>query len=56
MSSTELVLPSDEFSVFCAEELERNLNSGLAFDREAFEEAMEMALKKLKRIEEEGLA
>ena len=48
--------PSEEFAAYCKAEFERRLNSGDEFDEAAYQEALEMAMKKLLLLEEEGLA
>lgn len=48
--------PSEGFAAYCNAEFERRLNSGTEFDAESYREAMEMAMKKLVLLEEEGLA
>lgn len=45
--------PSEEFANYCAAEFERRRNSGEAFDEGGYREAMELALKKLRLLEEE---
>jgi len=47
---------SKEFAAYCGSEFERRQNSGEAFDEAAYREAMEMALTRLRQLEEEGLA
>lgn len=47
---------SDEFVAYCTAEFERRLNSGEEFDEAAHREAMEMAVVRLRQLEEEGLA
>ncbi len=47
---------SEEFRKYCEAEFERRLNSGGAFDTEPYREAMEMVLKRLRQLEEEGVA
>ncbi|HEC07056.1 hypothetical protein [Thiolapillus sp.] len=47
---------SEEFAAYCAAEFERRQNSGEEFDEAAYREAMEMALTRLRQLEEEGLA
>lgn len=44
----------EEFSSYCQEEKERRMNSGEEFDEAAFEEAMELTLRKLQVLEDEG--
>lgn len=46
--------PSEEFAAFCEAEFERRLNSGEAFDGQAYRKAMAMVLERLVRLEEEG--
>lgn len=46
--------PSEEFVVYCEAEFERRLNSGEPFDEKTYRVAMDMALEKLQRLEEEG--
>jgi hypothetical protein len=45
--------PSEEFAKFCTAEFERRRNSGEGFDESAYEQAMQLALKKLRLLEEE---
>jgi len=45
-----------EFLEFCREEAERKRNSGEAFDEVEFNEAVEMVLRRLKVLGEEGRA
>jgi len=45
--------PSEEFADYCAAEFERRRNSGEPFDEAAYREAMELAVKKLRLLEEE---
>lgn len=47
---------SEEFAAYCTAELERRRNSGEEFDETIYREAMEMALNRLRQLEEEGLA
>ena len=48
--------PSADFAAYCEAEFERRLNSGKEFDEAGYREAMEMVLKKLVMMEEEGVA
>ncbi len=48
--------PSEEFAAYCEAEFERRQNSGDEFDEASYRDAMEMAMKKLILLEEEGLA
>ncbi len=50
------VIPSEEFVLYCETEFERRLNSGEDFDVDAYREAMEMVMTKLKLLEAEGEA
>jgi hypothetical protein len=43
-----------EFLAYCNAERERRLNSGEAFDQEAFDQAIEMVLGKLRVLADEG--
>ena len=43
-----------EFLNYCEAERERRLNSGETFDQEAFDEAVEMVLRRLRNLAEEG--
>ena len=54
LNMTERRTTIEEFTSFCQEEKERRMNSGEAFDEQAFEEAMELTLRKLKVLEDEG--
>lgn len=45
---------AQEFLDYCAAERERRLNSGEAFDEEAFDQAIEMVMSKLKVLADEG--
>ncbi len=47
---------SEEFVAYCTAEIERQRNSGEEFDETLYREAMEMALSRLRQLEEEGLA
>ena len=43
---------SEEFAAFCEGELERRRNSGAEFDEEDFRQAKDLALTKLRFVEE----
>ncbi|MCU7874044.1 MAG: nodulation protein E [Candidatus Thiodiazotropha sp. (ex Lucinoma borealis)] len=45
---------AQEFLDYCTAERERRLNSGEAFDEEAFDQAIEMVMSKLKVLADEG--
>ncbi len=45
---------AEEFLAYCNAERERRLNSGEPFDQEAFEQAMQMVLDKLRVLADEG--
>ena len=47
---------ADDFSSFCTAEFERRRNSGEDFDESGYRSAMELALKKLRLLEEKGSA
>lgn len=49
------VLPSQAFEDYCNAEFERRRNSGDEFDEASYQVAMEMALTKLRILEDEGL-
>jgi len=56
LPSEKQAAPSEEFAAYCEAEFERRLNSGNEFDETAYREAMDMVMKKLVLLEEEGLA
>lgn len=45
---------AQEFLGYCAAEKERRLNSGEPFDEEAFDQAMQMVVNKLRVLADEG--
>ena len=45
---------AQEFLSYSEAERERRLNSGEEFDQEAFDEAVEMVLRRLRTLAEEG--
>jgi hypothetical protein len=45
---------AQDFLAYCNAERERRLNSGEAFDEEAFDQAIEMVLNKLRVLADEG--
>lgn len=47
--------PSEEFAAYCEAEFERRVNSGDEFEEADYRKAMEMAMKKMVLLEEEGL-
>jgi hypothetical protein len=47
---------SEEFASYCEGEFERRRNAGTEFDEAGYREAMELALAKLRVLEEEGQA
>lgn len=47
--------PSEEFEAYCRTEFEHRLNSGQDFDAEAFNQAMQLALRRLRSMEDEDL-
>jgi hypothetical protein len=50
----DLGVSAREFLTYCAAERERKLNSGEDFDEQAFDEAVELVLRKLRVLAEEG--
>jgi len=48
--------PSEAFSAYCEAEFERRRNSGESFDEATYSEAMKLALRKIRQLEEEGYA
>lgn len=48
--------PSEAFSAHCEAEFERRRNSGEPFDEATYHEAMALALRKIRQLEEEGYA
>ncbi len=55
LNAKGLQSPAAAFATFCKEERERRASSGESFDEDRFDEAMELALKKLKVLEGEDL-
>ena len=53
-TSEDLGASAREFLAYCNAERERRLNSGEATDQAAFDEAVEMVLRKLQILAEEG--
>ena len=54
LSTSDLSRPSNGFLHYCEMELERRKNSGEEFDEAAFIEAMELAIARLKMLEDEA--
>lgn len=48
--------PSEAFTSFCMAEFERRRNSGEPFDETSYRDAMNLALEKIRALEEEGYA
>jgi hypothetical protein len=46
---------SRDFFDYCTDELQRRRDSGEAFDEAIFREAMELVLRRLQHLEEEGI-
>lgn len=44
----------EEFTNYCQKEKERRMNSGADFNETAYEEAEELALRKLRVLKDEG--
>ncbi len=47
---------SEEFTSFCEAEFERRRNSGTSFDEQRYQQAMNLVMEKLRRLEEGGAA
>ena len=56
LSTSELLGPSRDFIEYCEAEFERRRNSGSHFAEDEYREAMEMTLRRLRALEEEGYA
>lgn len=56
LQGSSLTGPIGDFSSYCEAEFERRRNSGEAFDEAAYREAMEMTLRRLQVLEDEGYA
>lgn len=48
--------PSEAFAAYCDNEFDRRRNSDEGFDEASYREAMQLALAKIRRLEEEGYA
>ncbi len=48
--------PSEAFADYARAERERRVNAGDPFDAEVFDEAVDLVLRRLQMLEEEGLA
>ncbi len=48
--------PSRDFAAYCEAEFERRRNADEPFDEAAYREAMEMTLRRLRTLEDEGYA
>lgn len=48
--------PSEAFSAYCNAEFDRRRNSGEPFDEATYHEAMQLTLRKILQLEEEGYA
>lgn len=51
-----LASPAAEFTCYCEGEFERRRNAGDEFDEAGYQEAMELALARLRVLEDEGRA
>ncbi len=49
-------LAPDAFAEYCVSERERRRNAGEGFDPTLFDETVELVLKKLRKLEQEGSA
>ncbi|PLY15173.1 MAG: hypothetical protein C0631_08625 [Sedimenticola sp.] len=56
LSTSELLGPQQDFSDYCEAEFERRRNSEEPFKEDDYRQAMEMTLRKLKSLEDEGYA
>jgi hypothetical protein len=45
----------EAFAEYCVAERKRREDSGVPFDRRLFDEAVELVVRKLQRLEDEGL-
>ncbi len=54
--SENLGVSAQEFLAYCKAERERRLNSGETFDQTAFDQAVELVMRKLRALEQEGWA
>lgn len=50
----DLGVSAKEFLTYCNAERERRLNSGVEFDQQSFDAAVEIVLNKLRALSEEG--
>ncbi len=48
--------PSEAFSAYCNAEFDRRRNSDEPFDEATYHEAMQLTLRKIRQLEEEGYA
>ncbi len=48
--------PSEQFADFCAAELEHRRNTGEGFDEALFQQAVDLVVRKLQTLEDEGRA
>ena len=46
--------PGESFAEFCGAEAERRKNSGEEFDSALFDEAVDLVMRKLQKLEDEG--
>ena len=53
LSTSDLARPSNGFLRYCETELERRKNSGEEFDEDAFIQAMELTIARLRMLEDE---
>lgn len=56
LQGSELEGPSGDFASYCEAEFERRRNADEPFDEAAYREAMEMTLRRLRTLEDEGYA
>lgn len=48
--------PSEQFAEYCAAELEHRRNAGEGFDEALFQQAVDLVVRKLQTLEDEGRA
>ena len=54
LASDDLQGTAREFLEYCEEERERRRDSGEAFDEDLYQEAVELVLRRLRHLEQEG--
>ena len=56
LNTQEKLSPSENFSLYCELEFERNRDENENFEADAYREAIELALRKLQLLEKGGYA